>query len=542
MGISNLRLTVCMIITLGLFGAAVLLSRFGLSDEKKAVVSDTGSWQSRYIEYDDGWYVDERIYRENGLENEENAEIIFGPFVHMSSGSYYALVDYETFFHQSLRIYGFENEDKIKTYEDAVLPADGRQVCYRFDITEDIDNFEIRVVYSGKGSLKIKNICVYDKQWGLLYHLRNLLVALGLLFLVCTIVLLHPGIYGASGNRELWIDMVRGIGIILVYLGHSTGNPLIWLIYGFHMPLFFILSGYLYKKDKIPLFCLKLCRRYILPYLVLCAANSLLRIPYMFVGGYSVHGIMLGLIGYLKGSLKGDWRQMPNCMPLWFLPALAVSLLLFRLINTIPFKAVRFILYFACAVIGYKWNSMAAVQGIPEELPWGQHTVFTDVAFIAIGCGIKELHIRYKNICTEWTRPRIYLITVLLLLSGVSCITIDHLFFSDVDIYFNNYGNIILTYAGAVFTSISLILICIRISRGKSPYYIPVVIGCNSMFFFAFDFWGKTLALYYPRILDNELWIVTFVLKSVFVGLLFVLWKNLGRCIPEHLLIKPFVR
>lgn len=542
MGINNRRLTVCMILTLGFFGAAFLLSRFGLRDETKAVVCGTESWESRYIGYDDGWYVDERIYRENGLENEENVEIIFGPFVHISSGSYYALVDYETFFDQSLRIYGFENEDKIITNEPTVLPADGRQVCYRFDITEDIDNFEIRVVYSGEGSLEIKNICVYDKQWGVLYHLRNLLVAVGLLFLVCTVVLLHPGIYAASGKRELWIDMVRGIGIILVYLGHSTGNPLIWLIYGFHMPLFFILSGYLFKMDKMPVFCLKLCRRYILPYLGFCVANSLLRIPYMFTGKYSVHGIIMGLIEYWKGSLKGDWRQMPNCMPLWFLPALAVSLLLFRLIKAIPFKALRFMIYLVCAVAGYKWNHMAVVCGIPEELPWGQHTVCTDIVFIAIGCGIKELHLRYKDVYTRWTKPRIYMVTGMFLLSGLSCITIDHLFFTDVDIYFNNYGNIVLTYAGAVFMSIFIILICIRVSIGKSPYFIPVVIGCNSMFFFAFDFWGKTLALNYPRILDNELWIVTFALKSVFAGLLFVLWKNIRHCFPEHLLIKPFVR
>ena len=524
------------------FSAAVFISSAVLTDADHIVSPRPDMWQSRYILFDNGWYIDDRIYRENGLEGEENVEILYGPFVHIDKGNYYAVVDYETSSEQSLRIYGFENEDKIITGEAAILPVESRQVCYRFDITEDIDNFEIRVVYSGEGSLKINNICVYDKQWGMLFHLRNFFMALGLVFLIVTVVLIRPGIYGPSKKRELWIDMARGIGIILVFLGHSTGNPLIWLIYGFHMPLFFILSGFLYRSEKMTVFIKKLCVRYFVPYLFLCFANSLLRIPYMLVGNYTFSGIRHRLFAYWEGSLKGVWRQMPNCMPLWFLPALAVSLFLFRLINSIPFKPVRLLLYAAGALIGYNWNAIAVRTGIPEELPWGQHTVFTDIAFIAIGSLMKTLFLRYKDMYAAWQKPRKYLFIGAFLLSGLSCITIDHLFFSDMDIYFNNYGNILITYPGAVSMSIFIILLCIEMSKAAGPGSIPVVIGYNSVFLFAFDFWGKTLALNYPRILDNELWIVSFLLKSVFVSLLFVLWKNMEDIISRHLLIRQFVR
>ena len=43
-----------------------------------------------------------------------------------------------------------------------------------------------------------------------------------------------------QANRIVWVDIVKGIGIILVVLGHS--NPPVWLstfISAFHMPLFF---------------------------------------------------------------------------------------------------------------------------------------------------------------------------------------------------------------------------------------------------------------------------------------------------------------
>lgn len=63
--------------------------------------------------------------------------------------------------------------------------------------------------------------------------------------------------------REAWVDSVKGFGIVLVVVGHVILGILdakmftnfkfimeyiIYFIYSFHMPLFFIISGYLYSK------------------------------------------------------------------------------------------------------------------------------------------------------------------------------------------------------------------------------------------------------------------------------------------------------
>lgn len=56
-----------------------------------------------------------------------------------------------------------------------------------------------------------------------------------------------------SGNKRLnYIDAAKGIGILLVVLGHHIqGKPeLIHWIYSFHMPLFFILTGYLEHRNQ----------------------------------------------------------------------------------------------------------------------------------------------------------------------------------------------------------------------------------------------------------------------------------------------------
>lgn len=54
-----------------------------------------------------------------------------------------------------------------------------------------------------------------------------------------------------GGVRESWIDVLKGIGIILVVIGHtSMENPLVKWIYVFHMPLFFALSGYMFGRGR----------------------------------------------------------------------------------------------------------------------------------------------------------------------------------------------------------------------------------------------------------------------------------------------------
>lgn len=55
-----------------------------------------------------------------------------------------------------------------------------------------------------------------------------------------------------STERNPEIDPFRGLGILLVVLGHTAGLPeeVHRHAYSFHMPAFFFLSGYLFRIDK----------------------------------------------------------------------------------------------------------------------------------------------------------------------------------------------------------------------------------------------------------------------------------------------------
>ncbi len=70
----------------------------------------------------------------------------------------------------------------------------------------------------------------------------------------------------STANREIWIDAAKGVGILLVVAAHTAGagsdpwDPVIAnAILLFHMPLFFVISGYVYKPaDRTQLFWKKI--------------------------------------------------------------------------------------------------------------------------------------------------------------------------------------------------------------------------------------------------------------------------------------------
>ena len=63
----------------------------------------------------------------------------------------------------------------------------------------------------------------------------------------------------AAKTREHFVDVAKGIGILLVIFHHCIARSgtedvaMNWLaryILSFHMPMFFFLSGYLYRRDE----------------------------------------------------------------------------------------------------------------------------------------------------------------------------------------------------------------------------------------------------------------------------------------------------
>lgn len=131
-----------------------------------------------------------------------------------------------------------------------------------------------------------------------------------------------------SINRVESIDGLKGIGILFMVLGHMHfGKMFNHYVYTFHMPLFFLISGYLYKKPEL---LMKAVGR---------KAKSLL-IPYFSFGiGYWI--LWFVLHGReTETPLEPFWALLFNGInglvyesALWFLPTLFMVYLLFSVID-----------------------------------------------------------------------------------------------------------------------------------------------------------------------------------------------------------------
>jgi fucose 4-O-acetylase-like acetyltransferase len=143
-----------------------------------------------------------------------------------------------------------------------------------------------------------------------------------------------------SKKRIDYIDMAKGFAIICVILGHA-GLPIAGcIVYTFHMPLFFIISGMLFKDS--PNVIMKRCKKYLKPYFFTLLILMIFDLLYYFTLNL-IHDIpfkpfsviMDYIIGAFYGSAgRNDFFYFRPFMigAMWFFLALLWGLLFLHLI------------------------------------------------------------------------------------------------------------------------------------------------------------------------------------------------------------------
>lgn len=142
-------------------------------------------------------------------------------------------------------------------------------------------------------------------------------------------------------QRLDFLDTAKGFAITLVILGHIISSerfPVRMWLYSFHMPVFFIISGYLTNLSKnhisIQQFIIKKFKSLIIPYL----SFALINYVFIIFNFYIQHSLEKNtIITYIIYIIKLCGRSA-----IWFLPCLFISQLIFKLIsNTISNKTLR---------------------------------------------------------------------------------------------------------------------------------------------------------------------------------------------------------
>lgn len=135
------------------------------------------------------------------------------------------------------------------------------------------------------------------------------------------------------GSKRLdWIDIAKGIVIILVIVGLTVPNPspLRHAIFSFHMPVFFILAGYTFRSKLWRELVSGSVSRLLVPYVVLALAWQ---VPSFLMSGTPLTGS--ALTGGLEMLVSASGVDVPGLGVAavgmaWFLAALFTSRLLFN--------------------------------------------------------------------------------------------------------------------------------------------------------------------------------------------------------------------
>ncbi len=186
-------------------------------------------------------------------------------------------------------------------------------------------------------------------------------------------------------RRISYLDAARGVGIMLVVLGHIWENedPAAVLIYSFHVPLFFILSGILISYTG----CEKRSWRQILPGKI----RGLL-LPYLFyeIVFVAVFGLRNGF-DFGSSHVYDSLIMQPLNVPLWFLAEMfAAELFLIWLLKTVNNRKLAALAVLVLYLIPFGAGGLAGQAGVSVLLRWCSCLGFLAAGYFAADFVIKK--------------------------------------------------------------------------------------------------------------------------------------------------------
>ena len=301
--------------------------------------------------------------------------------------------------------------------------------------------------------------------------------------------LLEPSL--TPDQRIDWLDMARGIGMFLVVYGHSYG-PNNWYVYLFHMPLFFLLSGFLYNdQHSFFRFLLKKITTLYIPFAGWNLIIMLIRLAWANQQGFLTQELLDGRLENMKLMLLTVGKDGSYMGATWFLGSLFVISIAYKLVDMIiPNIKIR------QSLILILFGG-AAIYGFMHTLPNMQSRTLILGFFFAFGRYLK-LH--------ESTFEKFTSMILAILVSVLFWIMAQY---TVADMGANEYSNPV-SFVICAFLG-SYVVICISMSLERSRFRITEIlrwplrlIGRNTMDiliwqFVAFRF-CVTLQLYLEKL------------------------------------------
>lgn len=173
-------------------------------------------------------------------------------------------------------------------------------------------------------------------------------------------------------KREAEFDIAKGILILCVVIGHGGSDAIADFMYRFHMPLFFILSGYFMQKHSdVSEYAKSQFNKLMIPYFVYIAVDfiffdhlhNLNRILHYFWGGRFINGVY------------------------WYITCFYISLIIF--VAMLKYFSPRKVMLLSVVCVGIALIESQLISAIPllkkPGVPFDADVSLLCISYLAIG-------------------------------------------------------------------------------------------------------------------------------------------------------------
>ncbi len=303
-----------------------------------------------------------------------------------------------------------------------------------------------------------------------------------------------------------YIDIAKGIGILSVILGHCDLGEIQVYFYIYHLPLFFIISGVLFKNYDIKTYLDRKGRGLIIPF-VCC-------------------GTILAIFNQIFAILYGGsptWSDFIRCFvnivvfqkrmtTLWFLAALICGIFLFKLYVVITREKNDKLLFIVCYFTSliYIFYDMLVHRGDASPLAWNFDTACIIQIYLVTGYFWKKynliemIHKIDKKRCIEYS--------VLCIEAGIILTYLNRYFGeSPYEMYNSWYGIFPFTIGAAILVSMAILMLSTQIHCKWLQH-----LGQHSMTYMAFH---QSIGIELAKLLMNNIPVLgqSFVVSKIFI-------------------------
>jgi fucose 4-O-acetylase-like acetyltransferase len=297
--------------------------------------------------------------------------------------------------------------------------------------------------------------------------------------------------------RNKAIDIEKGIGIILVVLGHNwvigqKSEELFRIIYSFHVPLFFFLAGVLFRSN--------------VSFLELIAQkwHSILKPYFVVMLGVAINVAISGenfpfenLAGILFGTGQSVlWVHM------WFLPHMFISVIFsWSLISFLKLKeriALAYLIIFILLITGVLIMNMFRTLNLGTlSLSSNRSATLVGLPFSVDLLFVSSSYFIFGNIFSDFVKT--FKINIYLIILSLTLFIISHYLF-DETMNWNSriYGDLVLSTLQAICGIYLIIVIAETIKHINTIERLLSYIGSGSLFVLIFHsvLQGKAISKY----------------------------------------------